>query len=610
MKAHLQEVERTYYKKTTSSTTSSWTLPNLTAETSKGFKVTDNGNKGGPAWKACATTSGYKTGYYSGRYADESPTTYKMVIQYVDNAGSIIVTGYTYYAVRVNASSDETTAWKSGRLYGSNNGSSWTQLHSHGKINKNTTCNYTFSNTKAYTYYKYELDSQGDDFRDQVNVASFHLKGTITTTGGGVVVSDETDYDYYVDTYSINGFNKTHRNYQVFTNIPDATLVGNLSYDYTDKILSGFSADSYLTLDANKKSVNNAEYFFTFKTGNDITTMQEPAHCMYLFDLLIQDGYLKTWNWETSSSGGEYAILPNTVYEVKVNINHTGAQYYIKTPEETRFTLYSDMEDNTLKTNQTHLITLGNWSQSNSSGTRFFTGEIYLDRCYIKINDVLVWRGLKGTPYKLGQHANGEIIGSLSENNGILSNFSADNYFKTTTTFIPGSSPWEINLKITTGSDVTTKQWICSETPSAYSTELLINTDKTIIFQITEDGTANAVLLNSSYTISPGITYWLKGIFDGTKYILKYSLDGTNYTVAAETESSILALNDLNFYLGADWSGSVMKNPFLGSIDLSGCNFKVDNNIVWNGLRTDTEYDFYDDEISSAIYAINDLEET
>lgn len=177
------------------------------------------------------------------------------------------------------------------------------------------------------------------------------------------------------------------------------------------------------------------------------------------------------------------------------------------------------------------------------------------------------------------------IVGSLTNDNGILSGFYNSNYAIIPPTINLHTTSWRIKLKFTTGYDVSTDQGIL--TPYTNDHDLvnvwLSASSVNVYLCDTDSSTIDILSLNN---ISANTTYWLDVSFDGSTYILKYSLDGTNYSIAdSVTSSTLIVDNTLQYVLG---NGRGINRPFLGSIDLNKCSIIIDNTIRWQGIRSYT----------------------
>lgn len=187
---------RKYYKYVTEA----YRTPNMTSNTDSGLTVASSFTQynqvyhgGNETWYGFATAGGYTSPYFIGAYRDENVTTMNLFLTFGEDVTLPSITGFTFYTPAINSFSDWGSG-KNGYLYGSENGSTWVLIYSHGALSSNTVQNFSFEAT-GYKYYKYSMVSSGTSHRDQVNVSSFHLTGTITS----VVESTEDDYDFYVD---------------------------------------------------------------------------------------------------------------------------------------------------------------------------------------------------------------------------------------------------------------------------------------------------------------------------------------------------------------------------------------------------------------------------
>lgn len=189
-----------------------------------------------------------------------------------------------------------------------------------------------------------------------------------------------------------------------------------------------------------------------------------------------------------------------------------------------------------------------------------------------------------------GVYTNYTKVGSTDINveTGVVSGFSTSNYLQLPTAFNPGSSSWECIFKVRTGSDVTTSQkWVhlClgSGMNGRFGIGAAVNNSKFNVF-LSSDGSTWLFDSFGTYTVLANTTYWLKIGWSGTEYYFEYSTDGTNYTRDISYTSSLPIYSPLvNGYVGI-YQTSSMLTPWLGSIDLSGCQIVIDGNVWWTPL--------------------------
>lgn len=166
------------------------------------------------------------------------------------------------------------------------------------------------------------------------------------------------------------------------------------------------------------------------------------------------------------------------------------------------------------------------------------------------------------------------IIGSLTNTNNVLSGFSTSNYAQINTNFVPGSNTWEMNFLVTTGDNVSTEQEICADSTNSLEIELI---NSHFALEI-NSGTIN----QGTYTVLANTTYYVKVQFTGTQYILSYSLNGISYTQDVTVTSSTSYKGNNIIYIGKDINNN--NQPWLGTVDLTGCNILVNNLQIWQGL--------------------------
>ena len=190
------------------------------------------------------------------------------------------------------------------------------------------------------------------------------------------------------------------------------------------------------------------------------------------------------------------------------------------------------------------------------------------------------------------------VNGTLTNNNGVFSGFSADNYI-TTQSFQPGNQPWEMVFKVTTPSSTGSGLFLSSGLNIA-RLNIYMFEDMHWGLSLSSNGTSWDITQNnkSSYTALTNTQYWLKLSFSGTTYSLAYSLTGepdsyvTDITV---TSSTPIFSTEVPPILGAN-KGQEGSAPWPGSIDLKETSFYINNELVWrwNGYTSPTAIYFLD----------------
>lgn len=177
--------------------------------------------------------------------------------------------------------------------------------------------------------------------------------------------------------------------------------------------------------------------------------------------------------------------------------------------------------------------------------------------------------------------------GSLTKSGNIISGFSTSNYGEIPNVFAPANNPWEINCKFTTGNDVTTtiQALIAGLSNHFGPIEFQIRSGK--FWLALSSGTSSLDItdgVSGSHELDINTTYFVKIKFTGSQYIVSYSTDGTTYTndISVTSSTSIYASRiGLGIDYGLSGQSVVYRDPFLGSIDLSGWNILINDVLFW-----------------------------
>lgn len=195
--------------------------------------------------------------------------------------------------------------------------------------------------------------------------------------------------------------------------------------------------------------------------------------------------------------------------------------------------------------------------------------------------------------------ANINMVGSLTNNNNVISGFNSNDYALLPVNFQPGNSSWEIFLKITTGTLLTTEENIFSFTigtnnTGRYGLRLLIEPTNHYLDYTLGTSTTAWVSGSTQYIMSANTEYYLKFRFTGTEYIVGISTDNESFIETSVTNSDVVQ-PFAKCYLGTwtDYQGQ--WKYFNGSIDLNECYIDVDGVRYWSGVApswatTEAEY--------------------
>ena len=241
------------------------------------------------------------------------------------------------------------------------------------------------------------------------------------------------------------------------------------------------------------------------------------------------------------------------------------------------------------------------FGQSFGSSGGVAIGEIEITATYLKTY-VPMKAYLHNNTYNMKIDASSVVSnviknGTLTDNNCVISGFSATNYATVPKSFEFGSGTWEICIKFRVYSDKNYNQRIFA----------LKTSNNNFALGISKFSSDNAYypnklwmgVYNSSYSGVPIVYkqdfsatnnqyYWVKLMYDGEKYTVSTSTNGTNFaTRDTETSSTVLTTTDTLFgYLGSDADSRYLD----GDIDLNESYIKKDGVIWWNGTVPAKKY--------------------
>ena len=176
---------------------------------------------------------------------------------------------------------------------------------------------------------------------------------------------------------------------------------------------------------------------------------------------------------------------------------------------------------------------------------------------------------------------NVNLIGLIREDDGILSNFSADGYATLPNSVSLGNN-FEICVKFTTGSDVTTNAMLIRSNQKIAC--FGVETDGVFGYNV-GDGSTWLVGTNNkgSHTIQANTTYYGKLTYDGSTYKAYISTDNENW----EEDWSFVSSNIIpSAVIDIGLNTTSTTSPWLGSIDLNASYINIDNKRWWSGMKT------------------------
>lgn len=209
------------------------------------------------------------------------------------------------------------------------------------------------------------------------------------------------------------------------------------------------------------------------------------------------------------------------------------------------------------------------------------------------------------TPFYLASNVN--VVGALSNNNGIFSGFSTANYLKVPVSSVPEFSSFESCIKFTTGSDVTASNnpFVFCENASGASGIFVHITQGYLKLYLSSNGTSYDKANNLNIqAVEPNTTYIVKYIWDGESFIVE--VNGEVKTAIEAVTAIAVAGADITLGYRIRYTGEY----FRGSVDLNECYINLNGSRWWTGTVTGLKHSnghrFYDIADKSSVDDIFD----
>lgn len=174
-------------------------------------------------------------------------------------------------------------------------------------------------------------------------------------------------------------------------------------------------------------------------------------------------------------------------------------------------------------------------------------------------------------------------VGTISDNKGIIGNFTPDN--KALTTYNPNeivTTPFEVSIKFKTGSDITTFQGIYGQSvTNKYCPQMQLIRGSSTATRFSQILSPEGSTWGAELEYSPVLAntdYILKTVFDGSKAYLYVSENGSPLELVSTIDQSAVFWKE-PICLGQDNS-----DEFYGTIDLNECYIKRGSETVWTGM--------------------------
>ena len=189
---------------------------------------------------------------------------------------------------------------------------------------------------------------------------------------------------------------------------------------------------------------------------------------------------------------------------------------------------------------------------------------------------------------------------------GVASGFSASNYLTLPKTFnVSDGSNWELKLNLTTGSDVSTTQYLFSKYQTSGDVGFILSmVSGKFRFHASSASSWNiASAVFGSHVIQANTTYYIKVIFNGSSYVVSYSTNDIDYVDDIVVTSSLSISTPSDYTICSEGSA----NSFKGSIDLLQSYININGERWWSGDSYTKVGAWIDDTVVSGFSAANYL---
>lgn len=176
------------------------------------------------------------------------------------------------------------------------------------------------------------------------------------------------------------------------------------------------------------------------------------------------------------------------------------------------------------------------------------------------------------------------VVGSPTiTDDGVASGFIQSSHIDVNTIDISTVNSWEFGFKITTGEDITVKQY-CFSPKEIYKGFLIGVENGKLKLLLGNTGTSWNIHDGALISVSTNIEYYIRVGFTGSNYYFKYSTDNTTWQTALSVTSSKKVLSNSLWTIGTVSFNTAQY--FKGSIDLKFFSITVDGKEAFNGNKT------------------------
>lgn len=446
--------------------------------------------------------------------------------------------------------------------------------------------NWTQTDKNTNFYNAYTLDSTAYTIgrQQQYSTSSNVFSGKVYLKDCYIKVNDEL---WWEGTTYVNGITPKDINDEP----EDFIRTGNPTI--VDKVLSNSTAADCVDLPFVFKGPvkSNWEVCIKFTLGSDIITTQRilcnkevgqrGGIAMGISNSKFQ--YYLSLNgtsWIMNSQGvTTYLPEAEATYYYKATCECTGSQYvyafYIRKDSEENWTLLGSTTSADAMAGIINPLRLG---AASSSG---FTGSVYLNECYIKVNDKIWWQ-----PYSTWREPNITPRIMTGSNPFNLYEFTSNgDGLVIPKVFNPGNKSWEIQIRFkktahnATWTDPVTIKDISfdNDTHKCLTLEDTQSSgNMSLWFVASLNGTSWTHSQTGIASVPLNTYYYFQMGWNGSQIYCKYSADGNTWTTGYNSSSSqLFGLNTNTFVIGLALGNCTWV------FDLSQCYVKIDGQDWW-----------------------------
>lgn len=176
------------------------------------------------------------------------------------------------------------------------------------------------------------------------------------------------------------------------TKFPNMTIHGEPTINNGQ--VSNFTTENYLSFPAIFDLHDRGfEFNFAVRTSDDVATAQNILGSKFCIALLIESAKLKLrvssngTSWDLVDIQSNIDILANTMYYFRISFDRLTYKLFYSLNDETYIEVASEVASISPKPSQIYLGIGNNFHNP-------FKGMVNLNKCYLKVNNSVIWRGL------------------------------------------------------------------------------------------------------------------------------------------------------------------------------------------------------------------------